>query len=247
MARPVKILVRRPVLAAVLAALAAALSATTAAAQNGRADQLLSDRPPTRRTCTIATTPRALPALAQLADSAALAAAVADYARKYPISGDRPMFALYSIAFGEHGAVERVKVIDYLLPREREEELAGIVRQALRPQQAPFSVRLRMEPGAAQVFRVGRSERCPPESNLRFELTAPATAPTGTPPSITARTVVGPDGRVRGLQLLRRTGDVELDRWVEDNLARRTYQPGLIDGVPVVMENEETVRIRARP
>ena len=59
--------------------------------------------------------------------------------------------------------------------------------------------------------------------------------------------MVGPDGRVRGLQLLRRTGDAELDRWVEDNLARRTFQPGLIDGVPVVMENEETVRIRARP
>jgi hypothetical protein len=235
----------RSILAASL--LASALLPAAARAQNSRASQLLSDRPPTRESCVINSQPRSLPSVVQLADSAALAAGVAEYARQYPISGDQPMFALYSIGFGDHGAVERVKAIEYFLPREKEAELTGLVRASLRQQNGPVNVRLRIEPGAAATFRVGRSERCPPQSNMRFNLTAPALAPTGSPPNIVMRTLVGPDGGVLGQQMLRRTGSAELDMWVENALARRNYQPGLIDGTPVQMEVEETVRIRARP
>jgi hypothetical protein len=191
--------------------------------------------------------PRRLPSVAQLADSATLASDVAEYARQYPITGDQPMFALYSIGFDEHGVVERVKAIDYLLPREKETELTDRLRASLRRQDGPLNVRLRIEPGAAVPLRVGRSERCPPEANMRFNLVSSVLTPTGTPPNIVLRTVVAPDGSVLGQQMLRRTGSTELDTWVENALARRHYAPGLIDGTPVQMEIEETVRIRARP
>jgi hypothetical protein len=227
--------------------LAATLVPGAARAQESRAEQLLSDRPLTRQGCVVNSQPRSLPSVAQLADSATLATDVAEYARQYPITGDRPMFAVYSIGFDEHGVVERVKAIDYFLPTDRETELTDRLRASLKQQGGPLNVRLRIEPGSAAPFRVGRSERCPPLSNMRFGLTAPATSSTGTPPNILLRTLVAPDGSVVGQQMLRRTGSSELDMWVENSLARRRYQPGLIDGVPVQMEIEETVRIRARP
>ncbi|HSU18063.1 hypothetical protein [Longimicrobium sp.] len=235
----------RSIFAASLAA--SALVPAAARAQNSRAEQLLSERPPPREGCVIETQPRTLPPLSQLADSATLATDVAAYAKEHPITGDKPMFALYSIGFDAHGVVERVTAIEYLLPREKETELADRLRASLRQQRGPLNVRLRIEPGGAAPFRVGRSERCPPRSNMRFSLVVPATAPAGTPPSIVMRTVVGPDGGVLGQQMIRRTGSTELDLWVENSLGRRRYAPGLIDGQPVQMEVEETVRIRARP
>lgn len=227
--------------------LAAALAtALPAAAQSSRADQLLSDRPPPRRGCEIARDPHTLPTVAQLADSAALAGAVAAYAARYPISGGQSMFALFSITYGDHGVVERVRPIDYLLPSQHEAELTAVVRQALAQQRGAFTLRLRVEPGGQRVLRVGRSERCPPASNTSFSLVSPVADPREVVQQITVRALIGPDGFARGIQLLRGTGNNQLDRWVQESLARRRYQPGLIDGQPVEMEHEESIRIRSR-
>ncbi len=58
---------------------------------------------------------------------------------------------------------------------------------------------------------------------------------------------MGPDGRMQSLTLLRGTGDTEVDRWVYDTLLRRSFNPGLVDGVAVAMDHTQHVRIRARP
>jgi hypothetical protein len=222
--------------------------AARAAGQRGRADQLLSDRPPPRHSCRIEHDPAPLPGLDPLADSATLAGRVSAYAQQYPISGDRPMFALYSIAFDGNGAVERVKSIDYFLPEGRADQLDQLVTGAIRTQRPgrPWSVRLRVEPGGAQPFRMGHSEYCPPELLMRFEVVTPANYPVQSPPPMRVRVTVGEEGHVRSFELLHGSGAPELDDWVRDHLVNGPWAPALLDGVPVIGEVELSLPIRSR-
>ena len=236
----------RPAVTAGLVVIALACIADAGAAQRNRAEQLLSDRPAPRRGCTIAHDPSPLPGVDQLADSAALDQRVSAFATQYPIR-DNAMFGLYSIAFDGNGAVERVQALDYMLPQGRAEEFAGLVRGALRPQRAgrPWSVRLRVEPGATPKLRVGRSEVCPPEMRVRFSVRAPAKSPIQSPPPMRVRVLVGEDGRVRSFQMLHGSGVSDLDQWVQTRLTSARYAPGLVDGAPVIAELEMSVPIRS--
>ena len=232
----------------VFAVLAAAVLLHPAhATAQSRAEQLLSDRPPPRHGCGISTNPGRLPALSQLADSAALVAAVSGFGQRYPLR-EGTMFALYSVGFNAEGAVERVKAIDYLLPQGRDAELEAVLRQHLRAQGAgrAWSIRLRVEPAGNPVVRVGRSEVCEPESTTRFSVEAPSLEGGRRPTPIRLRAVVDAQGNVTDVQLLRGSGSDELDRWVQDTLRRRRFAPGLVDGVPVPMDHEETVPFRSR-
>lgn len=232
-----------------LGALVCALAfAAPVDAQRARDPQLLTDKPSPREGCTTVRQPGALPAVAALADSAALAQSMAAFARDNPI-GDGKMTALYSIAFAADGSVERVVPIDYWLPQGEEPQVTAMVRQSVRAQRAgtPWSVRLRIDPAAETVFRVGRSEVCQPRSTTRFELTAPALSGLQAPPLMRVRATVGTQGEIRALQIVRSSGEAELDRWVHDSLLERRFQPGLLDGVPVIMERIEDVRLRFRP
>jgi len=232
-----------------LGALVCALAfAAPADAQRARDPQLLSDRPAPRDGCTTVRQPGTLPGAATLLDSASLAGSLATFAEEHPIR-DGKQTALYTVAFTADGSVERVKAIEYFLPQGEEPQVTEMVRQSLRRQPAgsPWSVRLRVEPGSATVFRVGRSEVCQPRSRTRFELNALALAASQTPRPIRVRVVVGTGGEIRSLMVVRSSGENELDRWVHDSLLRYTFEPGLIDGVPVVMEREEDVRLRYRP
>jgi hypothetical protein len=235
----------RPTLAAGLVILALAVVAEPGAAQRNRAELLLSDRPAPRRGCTIAHDPSPLPGVDQLADSATLDQRVSAFAQQYPIR-DHAMFALYSIAFDGNGAVERVQALDYMLPQGRADEFAVLVRGVLKPQRSgrPWSVRLRVEPGATPRFRVGRSEVCAPEMRMRFTVTAPPSYPIQSPPPMRVRVQVGEDGRVRSFQMLHGSGARELDDWVEGRLVNGTYAAGLVDGVPVIGELEMSLPIR---
>lgn len=231
-----------------LLACALAFAAVPAHAQRARDPQLLSDRPAPREGCAIVRQPGTLPTPAALADSAALARSLAKFAEDYPVR-DGKMYAVYSVAFAANGSVERVAPIDYFLPQGREPELNALVRQAIRAQRPAnsWSLRLRVEPASEPVIRVGRSEVCAPRSTTRFELTHPALAQ-GTPPApMRVRVYVGTEGRIRSIDVLRGSGDSELDRWVESTLLSRSFLPGLVDGVPVEMQRDEEVRIRYRP
>jgi TonB family protein len=233
---------------AALLACALAFAAIPANAQRARDPQLLSDKPAPREGCGIARQPGTLPTPALLADSVALARSLAEFAQEYPIR-DGKMYAVYSVAFAADGSVERVAPIDYWLPQGREPELTAVVRAAIRAQRPgnPWSLRLRVEPASEPLIRVGRSEVCQPRSTTRFELTHPALAQGKPPEPMRVRVLVGTQGRIRGIDVLRGSGDAELDRWVESTLLSRTFLPGLVDGVAVEMQREEEVRIRYRP
>lgn len=227
---------------------AAALLHPAHAAAQSRAEKLLSDRPPPRHDCTIATTPGRLPTLSQLVgDSATFATAVAEYARQHPLR-DGGMFALYSVAFTAEGTVERVKEFDYLLPQGGADEFTSLVRASLRPQAADksWSVRLRIEPGAAIVFRIARSEICEPESLTRFSVEAPSLVGGRRPTPLRLRVFVDARGNVTDVQLLRGSGSDELDRWVLDALHQNPFSFGLVDGVAVPMTVDVTVPFRSR-
>lgn len=217
-------------------------------AQRARDPQLLSERPAPRDGCTTVKQPGTLPSADMLLDSASLARTLATFAEEHPIR-DGKQTALYSVAFAADGSVERLKAIEYFLPQGEEPQVTEMVRQSFRPQRAgaPWSVRLRVEPGSATVVRVGRSEVCQPRSRTRFELNAPALSQMQTPAPMRVRVVVGTGGEIRSLLVTRSSGETELDRWVHDSLLRYTFEPGLIDGVPVVMERDEDVRLRHRP
>jgi TonB family protein len=230
-----------------LLAAAALLHPALTSAQS-RTEQLLSDRPAPRHGCSIAPTPGRLPALSQLVgDSATFATAVAEYARQHPLR-DGGMFALYSVAFTAEGTVERVKELDYLLPQGGADEFTSLVRASLRPQAAgkSWSVRMRIEPGAATVFRVGRSEVCEAESLTRFTVEAPSLEGGRRPTPLRLRVLVDARGNVTDVQLLRGSGSDELDRWVLDALRQNSFSFGLVDGVAVPMAVDVTVPFRSR-
>lgn len=220
-----------------------ASTATLAEAQNSRAAQLLSDRPAPRRGCRISQAP--LPSVSQLADSARLAQVAAQFAADYPVREGK-LRGLYSISFGNRGQVERVSDVDYWLPEGQAEAFRQIVRATLLPQQSgPFSVRLLVEPSAEPVIRVGRSEVCPPESNMRFSLTAPALAGVEGPQQpVRLKMFIGEDGRMASISVVSSSGNSELDRWVESVVLQYRFAPGLVDGTPVAMEHEQSIRIR---
>lgn len=232
-----------PILLLLLSACAAAGSITASA---DRTALLLTDKPPPREGCRIVYEPNPLPSVSEIADSAALAAAVSSFAQRHPLR-DGSMRALYSVQFDASGRVNRLAPIDYWLPQGQAEVFASLVRQNLRRQtRGPLSLRLWVEPTATSILRVGRSEQCPPEARTRFKLTAPAAFPIDRPRAVRVRVFVDANGRARGTELASSSGSAELDRWVMETLQRHEFTPALLDGVPVAMEYTETVQIQSR-
>jgi hypothetical protein len=218
---------------------------STAALKVDRAALLLSDVPPPREGCGIAFQPRNLPALSQLADSAALVQTATEFARRHPLR-DGAARALYSIRFAQDGRVEAVEPLDYWLPQGQEAAFHALVRRSLRSQASgPGSVRLLVQPGDSAAFRIGRSERCPPEPGTTFRLLAPVTVKLS-PQPVRVWLAIDKEGRVSGHQILSSSGSEEVDRWVGEMLQSHGFTPGLIDGVAVAMEHEEVVRLQTR-
>ncbi len=235
---------------ALLAACAGAAdpSGTQLATRSSRESLYLSSRPAPRENCRPAPVPARLPALSELADSAALVAAIGRYAEQHGFSAARDTtYTLFSVGYAPDGRVERVRGIEWWMPEGTVDPLAVIVGQHLRPLAAgPGSVRLRVRPDARPEIEVGRSQVCRPASGASFHLNGPAINPLSKPQPILLRIRVSPAGRVIGSQLLRSSGEEELDRWVRSLVDRYEYAPGLVDGIPVEMEYEQTIQIQAR-
>jgi TonB family protein len=235
----------RLLLSAALAVLYTACSAATGTVDRSAA--LFTDEPAPRATCRILYQPSSLPAVSQLADSAELVAAVTEYAEQHPLS-DGELRALYSVGFDDTGRVTRLQPIDYWLPEGEDNAFTLLVRQHLRPQMRESgSVRLLVKPGSDPAVRVGRSERCPPETRTSFKLTAPAVVQLQRPQPMRVSLQVSDKGDVVGREVLSSSGDAELDRWVMQELEHYQFAPGMIDGIAAAMDHEETVQIQARP
>lgn len=242
-----------PVALALLAACAGAANqagtqpAAQPATQSSRESLYLSSRPAPRENCRPAPVPVRLPTLSELADSAALMAAISRYAEQHRLDAGRDtMYTLFSVAFAPTGRAERVRGIEWWMPEGTVDPLATIVGQHMKPRAGGGSVRLRVRPDARPEIRVGRSQVCRPASRMSFRLEAPQLDPVSKPQPILLRIRVSAEGRVVGAQVLRSSGQEELDRWVRSNVEGYQYSPGLVDGVPVEMEYEQSIQITAR-
>lgn len=233
--------------AAALLLLAGCAAAASAVARPDRQAMLLSDREPPRAGCDIARTPASLPPLDQLVDTAVLRRGVAQFAGRERLR-DGEMHTLFSVAWDRGGRPERVKAIDWWMPEGAAERLAAVVRPTLKRQpRGPGSARLRVEPGSAPKFQVGRSEYCPPVSGSTFRLTAPAMYPVDKPTPLRFRALVDARGNATTAHVLRSSGDPEVDRWVLGVVERYRYAPALLDGVAGPADYEQTVSVQARP
>ncbi|HEV2148071.1 MAG TPA: energy transducer TonB [Longimicrobiaceae bacterium] len=151
------------------------------------------------------------------------------------------------MAFDANGRISRLHPIDYWLPQGQVDAFTSLLRQHLRPRvSGPGTVRLLLQPGGTAAYQIGYSERCPPESGTRFSLIAPAATQLQKAQPVRVRMHVDAQGRVQGTQVLTGSGDTEVDRWVAQTLQQREFSPGLIDGVAVAMDHEETVTVRVR-
>jgi hypothetical protein len=197
-----------------------------------------------RRGCAPLREPHPVPSISVMADSAALSAEVAAFAREFPIASDSLPFAAYTVAYGPAG-VQSLRPVNYRLPAGQAQRFATLVRGHLRPIGAASAyLRLRVLVAEQPRFVVDNVERCRPELRTDFHMRTATQAEYRAPISLRARVRVGADGRILSVQLLRSTRDAEIDTWVQSVLQAGTAVPGLIDGVPVEMEVDEDVRIR---
>lgn len=211
-----------------------------------RDETLLSSRPAPREQCGIMWKPRTLPALSQLLDSTALRSGVSQVAMQRGMT-DPTTFVTFSIGIDRDGMVERLEPIDWYAPDGWAYALQSVIREHMKKQPGgDYSVRLRIDGGDIPRIRLGRSELCRPQSRHSFEVRAPALNGPVRPDPVQLLVHVDSKGRIAGTRVLRSSGDAELDRWVEKHLQRATYAPALIDGVPVAMSYEQTVRFKSR-
>lgn len=230
---------------AILAALGQAASAQHTNPVDEVADRR-ADAPSPRRGCRPMREPRRLPAVASLADSASLIAAITAFARENPITGDTIPYGVYSLTLGAGGRVESLRPLSYWLPRSQVDAFGSLVASHLRPQEVdPGTVRLRVSLGDAPQVRVLQSEYCPAEVRTRFEIrTGSPGVPKTQPQPVRVRARVAADGRVMSVHVVRSSGDPEIDTWVQATLQRGSAVPGIIDGTPADMDVETDIRVR---
>ena len=222
------------------------VSGCATATSVNRAETLLTAKPAPRDGCSIQWAPRTLPSVAELTDSAALHAAVVGFGARHHLS-DPSMHMLFSVGTHANGTVERFKVVEWWMPEGTVGELQEIVRKHLRTQPSGgWSVRLLVNAGAHPRFRVGRSERCLPQSRTRFEVLTPAVVGPLRPNPVRLNIHVDATGAMLGTQLVQGSGYDEIDRWVMASIGQHKFSPGMVDGVPVAMSYEQTVRVKSR-
>ncbi|HEU4454333.1 MAG TPA: energy transducer TonB [Longimicrobium sp.] len=224
--------------------LALALLAATpdgAEAQTDRRSIFLSDRRAPRPDCRPSPRPGRLPALDVLADSAALTAGIDSLAMQYRQARDTS-FVLLSVSLdAREGAAERVREIEYFIPREMIEPLKALVSRTIRPQRAGGYLRLRIHPGTRRVL-IGRSEVCEPRGPDRMSVQPLAGHDLSQVSQMSFRVLVDPDGRPRSVSPSRGSGNRAVDAYVVRWLQQSRFAPGLVDGVATEMQYEQDVR-----
>lgn len=223
-----------------------ALSTTLAAAcasgasSVDRAAVLLSPAPPPEgRICEVAATPSLLPSAEALVDSARLVDAVRSE------QGEPAGYALLSLRFGDQGQLIWVRVLETDLRPAVRDAVQRIVVQTVRPQ-APsptWSVRLKLQTAPSPGLQVGRSEVCradPHPGSVRITgqtrvVTSTSRVPPAPPPIAMPRLslLIDVEGRVRQTRLVASSGDLEVDRQVEEWLQGHPFFPALLDGQAV--------------
>ncbi|HEX9565862.1 MAG TPA: hypothetical protein VF981_17920 [Gemmatimonadaceae bacterium] len=183
--------------------------------------------------------PRRFPALDALLDSAALVAGL-------PAGGPSdPQDLLVSVRLG---GTHEAYFVDSLKAHTRGNEIIqhvlATVRKEARVELSHF--RVRILGGNPAALTLERSILCEPElppgasqriSYSRTVVTRGAAGDRPQPPprlrSVTPRLRIGAAGEVRQVDLGSGTGDLSVDRQMQDSYRRLRYRPALLDGRPI--------------
>lgn len=228
-----------PLRSAHLLAAALLLAALPASAEAQRRSVLLSDAPPPAgRRCEVAKRPRALPALAAVVDSAGLQQALAADSTLRGAAGS----VLLSLRFSPAGTMEWVRPIEGDLPVGAQTAAQEVVQRFLRAgarQAEPWSVRLRVQAGAAPELRLGRSEICPLAivpggiNRATQQLTPQDVAEMNRATESRVQVRVGAGGQVLDARLAQSSGSRVLDDMAMSSMRDARFLPELVDGIPV--------------
>ena len=222
-----------------LLAAALVLAALPTSAHAQRRSVLLSDSPaPAGRRCEVAKRPRALPALSAVVDSAGLQQALAADSTLRGAAGS----VLLSMRFDAAGALGWVRPIEGDLPEGAQAAVQQIVQRFVRGgarQDEPWSVRLRVQAGAAPELRLGRSEICPvdhgPGASARAteQVTGQDIAEMNRATESRIQVRVSPQGQVADVRVLQSSGSRILDDMAVRSARESRFLPELVDGIAV--------------
>jgi hypothetical protein len=183
-------------------------------------------------------TPKQLPALSALLDSAQIGRGIAE---AQLAEGSEVRLGL---AFARSSGPPAAWVSDSGVIPESRTRVAALVQAALRPHGAPpgTTLRLHVRVSRAPALRIERSMLCAPTPLDSAKSAQPSfqmseAAKNGPPRrwKATVRQRIGTDGRVLEAQLQPGSGRVEIDRLALEPVYARRWRPATLDGRPIVV------------
>lgn len=193
------------------------------------------------RVCERAQLPDRLLSVAEVLDTAGLAAQV-----RGVTSGVDSDSYVFSLLFTESQTAPTVRLLE---PAVDGSPLADAVRATVQPQErlGLWGLRLRVRPGPPLSLALERSVYCPPALDTASRQGASPDAAFGLRPDLPpawsgrasqrtrleAKVTLSETGAVVRIDLTRRSGIKRLDDWFVSGVQATTYLPALLDGLPI--------------
>lgn len=215
-------------------------------------EELLSDAPPRPldRTCRVSPLPEVLPAADALLDSAAFAAAAADAWRA---AGSPAGHVLLALRYDAQGVNVRRDVLEHRVTDALADALQGLAfahRRHGDAAEGEWSVRLRVDLGAAPRVRVGRTEVCSVRlrsagdagwggpvaaawGDARSQWAPPSAAELAGPSTVWVRVAVDSRGYVTDARVERGIARLASENRVLNYVRSIAFIPAMEDGYPV--------------
>lgn len=186
------------------------------------------------RHCDIVDPDVPLPPIASVLDTAAMP----DYLQQAGAAADTG-YGLFSVRFAPTGAPARARLIEATFPDSLRDRMQEVMSSALldRGAGAPLRARVRVDLGPKPVYRIGKSEYCPPipepgppppAGPLGFSTTVARRAPA----TIKYELELSPNGEVEAVRFVSGV-DMELEQALRTSLMGRHYKPAIDDGLLV--------------
>lgn len=206
--------------------------------------------PPPGQRCRISE--REPPPLAAIADSVDLHE---DLAKRWTVDSGVSGFSLVSLAIDTTGSLSRPpSVIDTDLPDATAAAIADLLALRVEPKPSVDGlaqvnesryVRVKVTLDSTPAFQTGRSESCRPQLVNRDEImTLLQGASPGGSGTAVVKVLVTAAGRVGEVEMVRPSGNDQIDRVARVVATRMRFEPARVDYVPVAVWVQLPIRVR---